>query len=97
MYKVIQVVAVQKLAVAMGEAEREGYTYVGAVSNPGDSVVIMHREGAGRLTGLRVPRIVDALCEAVVTDGAHHKQWYLEQIAGIMEVALPEHDEGIAP
>ena len=92
MYKVIQVVAVQKLAVAMGEAEREGYTYVGAVSNPGDSVVIMHREGVG-LAG--VPRIVDILCDAVVTDGAHHKQWYLEQIAGIMEVALPEHDEGI--
>ncbi len=97
MYKIIEVVTVGQLTVDMGEAEREGYEYVGAVANPGDSVVIMHREGVGTLTGLRVPRIVDALCDAVVTDGAHHKQWYLEQIAEIMEVALPEHDEGIIP
>ena len=92
MYKIIEVVTVTGLAGDMAAAEREGYKYVGAVANPGDSVVIMHREGVG-LVG--VPRIVDILCDAVTTDGAHHKQWYLEQIAEIMEVALPEHDEGI--
>ena len=33
----------------------------------------------------------------VITDGGHHKQWYLEQIAKILNIPLPEHDRGIAP
>lgn len=37
------------------------------------------------------------LQKAVTTDGGHHKQWYLEQLAAELEVELPEHDEGIAP
>lgn len=37
------------------------------------------------------------LQEAVQTDGGHHKQWYLEEIAKILGIILPEHDEGIAP
>ena len=39
----------------------------------------------------------DLLREAVDTDGAHHKQWYLEQIAERLEIPLPEHKPGIAP
>ena len=37
------------------------------------------------------------LREAVRTDGGHHKQWYLEEIARVLEVKLPEHDEGSTP
>jgi len=33
--------------------------------------------------------------EALDIDGAHHKQWYLEQIAEILEI--PHESEGIAP
>jgi len=42
-------------------------------------------------------RIAELLQEAVVTDGGHHKQWYLEQIAKGLKVPLPDHKEGIAP
>lgn len=37
------------------------------------------------------------LLEAVDTDGAHHKQWYLEQIAEMFGITLQKHEEGIAP
>lgn len=37
------------------------------------------------------------LQEAVTTDGAHHKQWYLEQLAAALRVVLPDHAPGIAP
>lgn len=39
----------------------------------------------------------DLLIEAVATDGAHHKQWYLEELAATLGVALPAHEPGIAP
>lgn len=40
-------------------------------------------------------KIKDLLTNALETDGAHHKQYYLEQIADILKV---RHDsEGIAP
>ena len=37
--------------------------------------------------------------EALYTDGEHHKQWYLIQIAKALEYDLDwnEFDEGIAP
>jgi hypothetical protein len=38
--------------------------------------------------------------DALYTDGGHHKQWYLEQIAdalGIEHTIYCGHDEGIAP
>ena len=37
------------------------------------------------------------LQSAVCCDGAHHKQWYLEEIAKQLNCELPEHDKGIAP
>jgi hypothetical protein len=37
------------------------------------------------------------LIDAVNTDGAHHKQWYIEKIAAVMGVELPPHEEGRAP
>ena len=40
--------------------------------------------------------IIGGLC----TDGAHHKQWYLEQIANVLGIDLIEpldYEEGIAP
>lgn len=41
--------------------------------------------------------VAELLAGAVTTDGAHHKQWYLERIAERLGISLPEHDEGIAP
>jgi hypothetical protein len=41
--------------------------------------------------------LAELLNEAVQTDGSHHKQWYLEEIAELFEIELVEHDEGIAP
>lgn len=101
-YKVLQVSEVDQIVVEMEAAEREGYVYVGAVSNPGDSVIIMYREGAvpaekKELTPGAMSMVRTLLRDAVCTDGGHHKQWYLEQIAAFMEVKLGEHEEGIAP
>jgi hypothetical protein len=35
--------------------------------------------------------------EALATDGAHHKQWYIERIADRLAVATPPHEPGVAP
>lgn len=37
------------------------------------------------------------LRDAVTTDGAHHKQYYLEQLAAALRVTLPDHAPWIAP
>ena len=102
MYKVIQIVTLHQLAQEMGAAEQEGYTYVGAVANPGDSIVIMHKapvaekkEQPERFGFENMTRVADLVRDAVITDGGHHKQWYLEQIAQRLELSLPDHDEGI--
>lgn len=42
-------------------------------------------------------RVVDLLLNSVTTDGAHHKQWHLEQIAEALGVVLPDHEAGVAP
>ena len=39
----------------------------------------------------------EMLLNAVSTDGADHKQWYLEQIAEAFDIELPDHDEGVIP
>lgn len=42
----------------------------------------------------------DMIIEGLLTDGAHHKQWYLEQIAGQLGIELPRNldcEPGIAP
>jgi hypothetical protein len=41
--------------------------------------------------------VAELLGAAVVTDGAHHKQWYLERIAAMLGVRLPDHEPGIVP
>ena len=41
--------------------------------------------------------ICELLIEAVETDGANHKQWYIEQIALKMGVELPDHEKGVSP
>ena len=37
--------------------------------------------------------------DALVTDGEHHKQWYLEEIAKRLGIDIPNfaYDAGIAP
>lgn len=39
----------------------------------------------------------ELVCAALLTDGGHHKQWYLEQIAYQLELPVPDHAPGIAP
>jgi len=45
--------------------------------------------------------IKDLIIEALLTDGEHHKQWYLEQIAKKIGLDLKhfkgQYDKGIAP
>jgi len=49
--------------------------------------------------------IIDLLTDALLTDGGHHKQWYIEQVLILLvgeEVVRERHEdleweEGIAP
>jgi hypothetical protein len=41
--------------------------------------------------------IGELLGHAVRTDGDHHKQWFLEEVAKRLGIALPPHERGIAP
>lgn len=50
--------------------------------------------GLHKLNTASLNLVRSALC----TDGAHHKQWYLEQLHALLTTdPLPEHEEGIAP
>ena len=42
-------------------------------------------------------QLASLLQEAVLTEGSHHKQWYLEQLAAALGLPLQEHEPGIAP
>jgi hypothetical protein len=42
-------------------------------------------------------QIAPLLRLAIKTDGAHHKQWVLEEIAAILNIKLPSHTPGIEP
>ena len=44
-------------------------------------------------------RIADYVRDALVTDGEHHKQWYLYQIASLLfsDIELSEYYQGIPP
>lgn len=45
-----------------------------------------------------VKQISELLNEAVRTDGGHHKQWYLVQIATALHIEIGnDHEPGIAP
>ena len=91
---IIITVETQHLQRFLEDAELEGYGYVGSVGQS----VIMQKQGGQRHLGLwTMTRIAEMLREAVDTDGGHHKQWYLEQIAEGLEVTLPDHEAGIAP
>jgi len=61
-------------------------------SRGGEGIVYLIFSRAAAADG---PNAADLLQEAVQTDGGHHKQWYLEQIAARLGVDLPEHDPGI--
>jgi hypothetical protein len=41
--------------------------------------------------------VTELIIDAVNIEGAHHKQWYLEQIAVKLDIELPEHEKGIIP
>lgn len=40
-------------------------------------------------------KLGDVLTDYVNVDGAHHKQWALEEVAKILDIDLPEHEEGM--
>lgn len=47
-----------------------------------------------------IERVKNLISEGLCTDGGHHKQWYLEQIAKELWIEVPGldiRDEGIAP
>jgi hypothetical protein len=46
--------------------------------------------------------VKDLIFDALTTDGEHHKQWYLEQIAAVLGIPLTEmreldYEKGIPP
>ena len=42
--------------------------------------------------------IAELINTALATDGGHHKQWYLEQIAHYLELPITvDYERGIAP
>ena len=44
--------------------------------------------------------VADLVHDGLFTDGDHHKQWYLEMIAILLGIELPDEDEyekGVAP
>jgi len=41
--------------------------------------------------------VVDYVKKALFTDGEHHKQWYLYQIAKLLNIKINDVDKGIAP
>jgi hypothetical protein len=44
--------------------------------------------------------VAELIRGGLTTDGAHHKQWYLEQIAELLGIPLTQeldYEEGIAP
>lgn len=52
----------------------------------------IHRKGENQYIELSA-----LLNEAVAIDNSQCKQWYLEEIARILDVELEEHEAGIAP
>lgn len=45
----------------------------------------------------QVDKIEKLVLEALETDGAHHKQWFLAEIAKALQIDLDDVDEGVAP
>lgn len=43
--------------------------------------------------------VTDFIKDGLVTDGDHHKQWYLEKIAETLSIDIcsHEHEKGISP
>ena len=44
--------------------------------------------------------VKDLIIEGLTTDGAHHKQWYLEQIANVLGIELVaelQYEKGMPP
>ncbi len=47
----------------------------------------------------KLKKVRELLEDGIFTDGAHHKQWYLSQIAEVVgiDVEIEPGEEGIAP
>ena len=43
--------------------------------------------------------VKELILDGLLTDGGHHKQWYLEEIAKALDIDLSneEYEEGVAP
>lgn len=58
---------------------------------------VVYFTGELKMTSNEEHTLKDLIREAICTDGGHHKQWYLEKIAQLLKIELPDHDPGIAP
>ncbi len=50
--------------------------------------------------GMDRRKLIELVKEGLATDGAHHKQWYLEQIGkeiGMDDTDFSDFEEGVAP
>ena len=45
----------------------------------------------------RQTRLKDLINDAMITDGGHHKQWYLNEIAKELDIDPETEDKGVAP
>ena len=83
------------------EFDLHGLTFVEAVGRYPEQAAMVMQKQAMELTKLtdniRMAEISALLRDAVNTDGGHHKQWFLEEVASRLGVALPPHQNGIAP
>ena len=93
-----------KLFIVSEDDRGEGYSIEAACTEEAQAKELCGISSHYRYVEIEVNGIKPLLCDvtaflqkAVQTDGAHHKQWYLEQIALSIGADLPAHDKGIAP
>ncbi len=50
-----------------------------------------------KLTGKDIAKVLELVQEGIETDGGHHKQWFLVEIAKVLGIPYVTDDEGLAP
>ena len=65
-----------------------------------DEVTSRRQGGIAMKRNKKTQKIVkELILDGLLTDGGHHKQWYLEEIAKALDIDLSneEYEEGVAP
>ena len=71
----------------------------GCISTNGVLHTLCDNKNCDRMNSER-QQVINLIQQGLMTDGAHHKQWYLEEILKRMNVRnaeIPDHEDGIAP